>query len=256
VSGLASGLYAGVVTHVRFGPRRHRLRYRIFMLLIDLDEQAELTRRLKLFGPGRLFAFRERDHLEPGRGPLKAQVEAHLAAAGLAHGGPVRVLCMPRLLGRAFSPLSIYFCHDGDGRLSAVLYEVNNTFGERRAYLMAAGPERPLRQACGKDFFVSPFMDMALTYAFTLAPPGERVGVRVQASGQEPVLVAAFHASRRELSDTALLRAWLGHPTMTLGVLAAIHWEALKIWLKGEPLRPRPPLRTVFVGHDTLPTAA
>ena len=256
MSDLASGLYAGVVTHVRFGPRPHRLRYRIFMLLIDLDEQAELARRSRLFGPGRLLAFREQDHMEPGRGPLKAQVEAHLAAAGLAHGGPVRVLCMPRVLGRAFNPLSVYFCHDAAGRLSAVLYEVNNTFGERRAYLMAAGPERPLRQACGKDFFVSPFMDMALSYAFTVTPPGERIGVRVQASGRAPVLVAAFHAGRRELSDRALLGAWLGHPLMTLGVLAAIHWEALKIWLKGEPLRPRPPLRTVFVGRGDLPTTA
>lgn len=251
----ASGIYAGVVTHARSGARRHRLRYRIFMLLLDLDEAEGLGARLALFAHRgfALASFHPADHLGGGEKPLKAQVEALLADAGLAHGGPVRLLCMPRILGGAFNPLSVYFCHGADGALSAMLYEVNNTFGERHAYLVpadrAGGP-----QCCEKRFYVSPFMDMALSYRFRVAPPGDSVGVAIDvADDAGVVLKAAFHASRRELNDANLLAAWAAHPLMSVGVLWAIHWEALKIWLKGEPLRPRPqpPLRLVTLALPT-----
>jgi len=252
VSGLASGLYCGVVTHARFKPRAHRLRYKIFMLLLDLDELPALDARLVLFAHSRfaLTSFFDADHLE-GEGPLKARVEAQLAAAGIAAGGPVRLLCMPRILGGAFNPLSVYFCHRADGTLSAILYEVRNTFGERHCYLIPATGDGVVRQACGKAFYVSPFMDMDLAYGFKIVPPGAQVAVGVDVADPEgPLLAAAFAGRRRELSDAALLAAWLGHPLMTFGVMAAIHWEALKIWLKGMKLRPRPPppARPVSVG--------
>jgi len=239
VSGWASGLYAGVVTHARLRPRAHRLRYRIFMLLLDLDELDALDDALRLFAHGRfnLTSFHEADHL-PGAGRrLKGRVEAHLAEAGIASGGPIRLLAMPRILGGVFNPLSVYFCHRTDGALSAILYEVRNTFGERHSYLIEAGGP----QGCDKGFYVSPFMGMDLSYAFRIVPPGERMSVAVDVhDAQGLVMATAFAGTRTELSDAALLRAWLGHPLMTLGVMAAIHWEALKIWRKGERLRPRP----------------
>lgn len=241
---LASGLYAGVVTHVRVKPREHRLAYRVFMLLLDLDELPGLVRRLRTFGLGRfnLFGFDEAAMGDGSDRPLKAQVEGHLAAAGVAHGGRVQVLCMPQILGRAFNPLVVYFCHRTDGALSAILYEVSNTFGERHGYLIPAADGPMVRQACAKDFHVSPFMDMDLAYAFRIRRPAETVLVAVDAHDAGGlVLAASFLGRRRELSDGALLAAWLGHPWMTLGVLAAIHWEALRIWLKGARLRPRPP---------------
>ncbi|WP_374346826.1 DUF1365 domain-containing protein [Phenylobacterium sp.] len=250
----ASGLYPGIVTHTRVKPRRHRLRYRIFMLLIDLDEAAALGGRLKLFGAERfaLTSFFERDHLS-GAGGLKAEVEGHLRAAGIATGGPVRLLCMPRILGGVFNPLSVYFCHGEDGALTALLYEVNNTFGERHSYLIpvADGDDEVLRQGIDKGFYVSPFMDMDLAYGFRIQPPGEDVSVAVEVRDAEGlVLSAAFAGRRQALTDAALWKAFLTHPLMTLGVMAAIHWEALKIWLKGERLRPRPkaPARPVTVG--------
>lgn len=250
---VASGLYPGIVTHTRVKPRRHRLRYRIFMLLIDLDEAGELGARLKLFRAERfgLTSFFERDHLS-GAGGLKAEVEGHLRAAGIATGGPVRLLCMPRILGGVFNPLSVYFCHGEDGALSAILYEVNNTFGERHSYLIRVEPgdDGMVRQGIDKGFYVSPFMDMDLSYAFRIRPPGEAVSVGVEVRDAEgPVLSAAFAGDRVELTDAALWRAFATHPLMTLGVMAAIHWEALKIWLKGERLRPRPraPARPVTV---------
>ncbi|HVI32312.1 DUF1365 domain-containing protein [Phenylobacterium sp.] len=248
----ASGLYSGVVTHARTKPRAHRLAYRVFFLLLDLDELGRLDWKLGLFSHGglNLVSVREKDHGDGSDTPLKAQVEAELAAAGIAHGGPVRMLTMPRVLGHGFNPLTVYFCHRKDGTLSAILYEVTNTFGERHAYLIPAGDEPVVRQCCAKDFYVSPFMDMDLAYGFRIRPPGETVRVQVEAHDAEGlVLAASFLGRRTPLSDAGLLRAWLTHPWMSLGVLTAIHWEALRMWLRGEKLRPKPapPARRVTV---------
>jgi DUF1365 family protein len=240
---LASGLYAGVVSHTRLKPRRHALAYRIFMLLLDLDEVETLDRSLKLFSLARfnLTGFDPRRHGDGSATPLKAQVEAHLAAAGLPHGGPVRMLAMPRILGMGFNPLTVFFCHRPDGALSAIIYEVNNTFGERHSYLIDADDAPLVKQSCDKGFYVSPFMDMDLSYAFRVKPPGEQVQVLIDVDDAEGrVLATGFVAERQELTDRNLFRAWLAHPWMTAGVVAAIHWEALFIWLKGEKIRQRP----------------
>ena len=240
----ASGLYPGVVTHTRLKPRRHSLRYRIFMLLLDLDELPTLDRDLKLFSVKRfnLMGFDPARHGDGSKTPLKAQVEAQLAAAGIAHGGPVRLLAMPRILGGGFNPLSVFYCHRVDGALSAILYEVNNTFGERHSYLIPADDAPVVKQACDKGFYVSPFMDMDLAYAFRIRPPGAQVQVLVDVDDAEGrVLATGFAAQRQELTDRNLLTAWLTHPWMTVGVVGAIHWEALLIWLKGERIRQRPP---------------
>jgi hypothetical protein len=244
---LASGLYAGLVSHARVKPRKHKLAYKIFMLLIDLDELPRL--KLKTLGIGRfnLFGFDPKrfgpDASEGGSGrPLKAQVEATLAEAGIAHGGPIRMLVMPQILGRAFNPLTVYFCHVPNGALSAILYEVNNTFGERHSYLIPAPNAALIKQGCAKEFYVSPFMDMELSYAFRILRPDERVLVAVDTCDAEGlVLAASFCGERRPLTDRELVKAWLTHPWMTLGVFAAIHVEALRIWLKGEKVRARPP---------------
>lgn len=249
----ASAIYPGLVTHARVKPRAHRLAYRVFFLLLDLDELGRLDWKLGLFSHGgfNLVSVREKDHGDGSDTPLKVQVEAELAAAGIAHGGPVRMLTMPRVLGHGFNPLTVYFCHRKDGTLSALLYEVTNTFGERHAYLIPVVAEEPVvRQGCAKEFYVSPFMDMDLSYSFRIRPPDETVRVQVDTHDAEGlVLAASFLGRRRRLSDAGLLEAWLGHPWMSLGVLAAIHWEALRIWLKGGRLRPRPapPARRVTV---------
>jgi hypothetical protein len=238
-----SGLYPGIVSHTRLKPRRHALRYRIFMLLLDLDELDALDQDLKLFSLRRvnLIGFDPRRHGDGSPTPLKQQVEAQLAAAGIAHGGPIRILAMPRILGGGFNPLTVYWCHRADGALSAILYEVNNTFGERHSYLIPAEDAPVVKQACDKGFYVSPFMDMDLKYAFRVRSPAEQVQVLVDVDDAEGrVLATGFVAERQELSDRNLARAWLTHPWMTLGVLGAIHWEALFIWLKGEKIRRRP----------------
>jgi hypothetical protein len=250
VSRLASSLYAGLVSHTRVKPRKHKLAYRVFMLLIDLDELPDLKLKTLSVGRFNLFGFDPKRFGDGSARPLKAQIEATLTEAGIPTGGPIRMLAMPQILGRAFNPLTVYFCHAQNRTLSAILYEVNNTFGERHSYLIPAPNAALIKQGCGKAFYVSPFMDMELSYAFRILRPEERVLVAVDTSDAEGlVLAASFSGERRPLTDAELLKAWLTHPWMSLGVIAAIHFEAVKIWLKGEKLRTRPakPERAVTV---------
>ncbi len=241
-----SSLYAGTVIHRRMRPCAHGLRYTIFMMLLDLDELSALSRRLRLFkADGRgLFGFHQRDHGAGAPAGLRGWVENLLLQAGITpDGGAIRVLCMPRILGHAFNPLTVYFCHRADGGLSALLYEVNNTFGQRHAYLIPVNDERsPITQDCAKDFYVSPFMDMDLRYRFRVVPPADRVGISIDASDANGVvLVASFVGRHRALTDAALLGFFLRMPLLGLKVLAGIYWEALLIWRKGIKLHPLPP---------------
>jgi DUF1365 family protein len=247
-----SALYDGETWHRRFRPVQHFLRYRLFMLLLDLDELPGLDRRLRHFGynRSRLISFRDRDHLDGSTTPLRAQVEGHLRRAGLPCGGPIRVLCMPRVLGQVFNPLTVYYCYPpGVAKAPmAILYEVNNTFGQRHAYLLRAdaSDDKRIRNACDKRFYVSPFMDMALGYRFRLRPPSEGAGdplsVEIDVDDTDGrILAAAFLAKRQPLTDATLIRAVLSHPLLMLKVVGAIHWEAVKLWLKGLRLKPRPP---------------
>lgn len=246
----ASAIYTGSIVHRRWKPVRHDLRYRGLYLLLDLDELPALARSLRFFSTRgfNLFGFRDRDHGAGTGEPLRAQIEAHLRTAGIApDGGPIRLLCMPRILGTAFNPLSVYYCHRADGTLAAVLYEVNNTFGERHSYLIPVAPGVPaaaqtmLRQSCAKRFYVSPFMDMAMTYHFRLTLPHERLGLVVSAHDADgATLTASFAGTRAPLTDGNLWRSFLRHPLLAAQVLGGIHWEALKLWRKGMRLRTRP----------------
>ncbi|ODU62538.1 MAG: hypothetical protein ABS99_00340 [Acetobacteraceae bacterium SCN 69-10] len=239
----SSGLYRGVVAHRRFRPVGHRLRYRIFQLLLDIDELPGLSSRLRLFGHNRagLVSFHDRDHLARTAEPLRAQVERLLAEAELEGGGRIQVLCMPRILGHAFNPISVWWCHDREGALTAVLYEVNNTFGQRHTYLVPARAEAGvLVQDCAKQFYVSPFFGMDMHYHFRLTPPGEALALFIRATDKTgTMLTASFSGKRAPLTDTSLLRAVLGHPLLALKVVGAIHWEALKLWCKGLRIHPR-----------------
>ncbi|WP_174299891.1 DUF1365 domain-containing protein [Caulobacter sp. S45] len=242
MSKLRSGLYIGRVGHTRLRPRRHVLTYGVFMLLLDLRELTELNRRLRWFSLGRfnLVSFEERDHGDGSSTPLATQVERHLVAAGIEpDGGAIRLLCLPRVLGYVFNPLSLYFCYGRDGSLAAILYEVSSTFGERHTYLIPAdGALAEVRQSAAKRLHVSPFMDMALSYDFKVLSPDDRVRVMIDTFDADGLLLSAgFAGSRQELTDRSLIGACATHPLLTLKVMAAIHWEALKILLKGVRLR-------------------
>lgn len=259
MSAQRSALYAGKVMHQRLKPRRHRLSYRMFFLLLDLDEISGLCRRLRLLSHNRfgLFSFFDKDHGDGAGGSLKAYVERQLETAGIETGGPIQLLSMPRMLGYAFNPLSIYFCHDRQGELVAILYEVNNTFGQRHSYLIPSTKDSDdgvVRQHCDKQFYVSPFIGMGMGYRFRIGLPEEGVAVHITGSDADgPLIVASFSGKRRELTDGGLMRAFFAYPLLTLKVVAGIHWEALLLWAKGMRLyeRPTPPLRPV--SHVAMP---
>ncbi len=237
-----NALYQTLVTHTRLRPRRHHLRYNVAYLLLDL---AALP-KLRLFSCGRfnLFSFNARDYGD-GAGDLRSYVQVQLAQAGMAQAGAsIRLLTMPRFLGYAFNPLSLYLCHDAQGCLRAVLYEVNNTFGQRHSYLLPVTESCPLvRQECGKAFYVSPFLDMDLRYRFALHPPGEALGLHITVEDEQGALLHATMAGKHQkLTNSALLRTACAVPFLGAKVVFGIHWEALKLWLKGIGLRPRPPV--------------
>ena len=246
---VASCLYLGDVVHQRLRPRRHEFSYRVFSMLLDLDELETLQASSRLFRLDRfgVFSFHARDHGD-GAGALKAWVERQLGENGIAvDGGPIRILCYPRLFGYVFNPLSVYFCYRRDGALTAILYEVHNTFGQRHGYLVPVegdgeGASARRRHACDKDFYVSPFIGMEARYDFHVVPPGDRVSVVIDESDADGRLLRAWFKGRRKpFDDRTLTQVLFRYPLMTLKVFGGIHWEALRLWWKGVPLFDRPP---------------
>ncbi len=239
-----SAIYAGRVSHQRLRPLRHRLSYRVFSLLLDLEEIPALAKRLRWFSLGRfnLFSFHVRDHGDGSDRPLREQIEQELAKAGLPLGGRIDLLCTPRMLGHQFNPISVYFCHNPAGALQAMVYEVHNTFGERHSYLIplreAVQPGETIVQHCAKAFHVSPFLGMDMQYEFrTQTPDEDRLSLSINTRDADgPMLVAHYAAQARPLTDSALLRLCATHPLIGLKVVAAIHWEALRLWFKKAPL--------------------
>jgi uncharacterized protein len=254
MTSLRSALFAGHVVHQRTRPKRHRLRYSVFYLALDLEEAPAVGAALRLFSVNRfnVFSFHEQDHGDGSSLPLLGQIRAKLRAAELDAEGAIVLLTMPRMLGYAFNPLSLYFCYGKDGGVAAILYEVNNTFGQRHTYLIPATPDADglVRQESAKSLYVSPFLDTDMSYAFVAAPPMERVAISISARDKEgPVLIARLAANRIPLADRTLLRALLAYPFLTLKVLAAIYLEALRLWLKGVRPTARP---TQLTGQTTV----
>jgi hypothetical protein len=248
----AAALYVGEVMHARLTPIGHRFSYRVMSLLIDLDRLDAADRQSALFGVNRaaLYSFHEADHGARDGSSLRNYAHRRAAEHGIdLTGGRVLLLCYPRLLGFTFNPLSVYFCHRAGGELALVIYEVRNTFGGIHAYVLPVQPgelsEAGLRQEQEKLFDVSPFITMATRYHFRVSPPRQSVKVRILETDHEgPLLAATFAGRRRSLTNAALLRAFVALPLVTFKIVAAIHWEALRLWLKGARLVQRPNVAT------------
>ena len=247
----AAALYFGDVMHARLKPIGHRFSYRVMSLLVDLDRLDAADRRSRLFGVNRaaLYSFNEADHGERDGSSLRIYAQRCAAERGIdLTGGRVLLLCYPRLLGYTFNPLSTYFCYRADGELALMIYEVRNTFGDIHAYVLPVKPaessDAGVRHAQEKLFCVSPFIEMATRYHFRVSPPGDSVKLRILETDRDgPLLAATFNGRRRALTTAALLRSFCSLPLVTSKIIAAIHWEALRLWLKGARLVPRPNTR-------------
>jgi DUF1365 family protein len=224
--------------HMRLQPFAHQFRYRVVSALLDIDRLEEADAGLRWFSVDRfnLVAFHRRDHGPRDGSALRPWVEAKLAEAGRPAPARVLLLSIPRLLGYAFNPLSVFWCYDADGRLDSVIYEVKNTFGDQYPYVLAADADADgaVRHDQPKEFFVSPFIGMDQIYSFTLRPPGEKLAIRIkQADARGDYLIATQSGHAVPMTDASLARLMLRMPLTTFKVIAAIHWQALRLWLKG-----------------------
>jgi uncharacterized protein len=239
-------IFAGHVVHKRLRPKPHALRYGVFNMLLDLEQIDALSRRLRLFSHNRfnVFSFYDSDH-GPGDGTAAIEIARNcLKGAALPHDGRrIQLLSYPRILGYVFNPLSVFYVYAPDGMLETLIYEVNNTFGERTSYVVAAGDMQTsgvYAQAARKSMFVSPFASGAGGYGFRITNPGDEAVVAVLLSDDDGALIKThFRGTREAMTDMRLAGLLLRFPLLTFKVMAAIHWEALKLWLKGVPLTDR-----------------
>jgi uncharacterized protein len=249
---MRSCIYSGQLLHRRFVPVQHAFRYRLAMFWLDLDELAELDRRVRGFSVNRpnLVSFDDRDHFDGAASPTKTKVLNVLRHHGIdLGGGKIFVLTQCRVFGYVFNPVSFYYCHGDDDRLRCVVAEVNNTFGQRHVYLLGAENQLAARSAAGRNRYravkamhVSPFASMDATYEFDLAPMAERLSVRIQAFEHGVRFFGAQLCGRRvELTSRAIASLVLRDPLRTVKVIGAIHWQALRLYLKGAPFYHQPP---------------
>ena len=233
-----SCIYSGFVTHRRFKPKRHFFTYKTFSLLINLNELENLGKRINFFSYNKfnILSFYDADHGPRDGTSLINWAKNTLSKAKINIGsGSIKLLCYPRFFGYIFNPLSIFYCYDDDLQLRAILYEVKNTFNEQHTYVFSVSSSTNLiLHKCNKKFYVSPFMEMKTFYNFRLLNPGKILNVFIKQSDSEGTLLTACQVGKRiEMTSKNLLYQFLKHPFMSFKVILAIHFEALRLWLKG-----------------------
>lgn len=243
---MRSRLYAGRLRHRRNDRRAYRFTYGVFYCCIDLDEIDALDRRIRLFSYNRrnALALLDRDHMgAPGEG-IRSAAYARLADAGIDTGGAsVALLTNARIFGYVFNPVSFYIVRGRDGSLRHVVAEVHNTHGERHVYDL---PRRQpvdgvYRSAVDKAFYVSPFIDMDARYEFAFDFDGEHIDISIdEYRGDELFFQAQLHVAPMAFTNANVLKMLARYPLMTLKTIALIHWQGLKLWLRGEPYRRNP----------------
>lgn len=234
---MRSALYTGTLVHARREPRRHVFRYPVAYWLLDLDELPELERRLRLVSVNRwnVVSLRDADHFD-GDLALKDAVRRFAGDPEIE-----RVLCLTqlRVLGYVFNPVSFYWCYRADGELACMVAELNNTFGERLPELLPGGT---LAYEHDKRLHVSPFFGLEQRYRYAFSEPGETVYARIEVHEDARMpLQAVLSGRRRELTNASVLRFLASYPLMPLQVIALIHWQALKLFLRGVPFHHKPP---------------
>lgn len=245
------GLYVGSIRHRRFAPTAHAFRYPIFMALLDVDRVPETmaVSRLTAYNRWSWAAFDERDHLGDPTRPLRERLRESASNQGLTlPDGKIFLLTHLRYAGYVFNPISLFYCYGADGGLRHVMAEVNNTYGGRRCYWLSpiGDASRRFRATTGKSLYVSPFMELDMDYGFVLTPPDDSLGAHLTVTRRgarsegSRVFDATLTLARRPWTPRAVRATLLRYPLMTAQVIAAIHWEALRLRLKGLSVVPFP----------------
>lgn len=246
---LTRALLVADVMHQRVAPKRHRLRYRVYYVCLPLQALAQAANRVFSINRANLFSFFEKDH-GFGQQGCEAWARGVLAQHGLAEAcsGDIELITMPRLLGYGFNPVSFWFCRDGQRRLRAVIAEVNNTFSERHAYLLAHADASVIDDrhwlAAEKIFHVSPFLKVEGSYRFRFHDGEAKTAVWINyldAAG-EVVLHTSLAGTRQPLSTISLLGCFVRYPLVTFKVIGMIHLHALRMVVKGFTYHRKPPL--------------
>jgi uncharacterized protein len=256
-----SAIFEGRVRHRRMLPVPHAFRYRLFMMFLDLDELETVFRGRWLWSVRRIAVarFRREDHFGDPHEPLDVSIRRHVQQeTGRWPRGPVRLLTHLRYFGYCFNPVSFFYCYDEDDKeVETIVAEVNNTpWGERHLYVLndhaRSGNQICREFAPKKVMHVSPFMSMDVQYLWRFTTKDDRLFVHMEtARGTEKIFDATLALTRSEVSGPSLARVLLCHPLMTLKVIAAIHWQALRLWLKGTPVYSHRPKSTKFLENQS-----
>lgn len=244
-------MFLGRVMHARTRPKANVFSYRVWFLRVPLSALDRLKGPLFSVDRFNLFSLHVRDFGPRDGSPLLPWIRSQLSDNGIhAADGEVWLQCFPRVLGYVFNPVNFWLCHDRGGALRAVLCEVSNTFGERHNYLLAHADQRPIlpgdELATAKVFHVSPFCDVAGRYRFHFDVDPRATRVRIDYDDPEGrLLITTVSGAGGSLCTAGLVRAFFAYPWMTAGVIARIHWQALRLWIKGVPFfsKPLPPTR-------------
>lgn len=234
------------IVHARQRPKKHAFRYGVYYLCFDLEDLGRLPCALLALNRWNLFSFYERDHGAGDGTSLDGWVRNVLYEWGLNEAdGKIILLTLPRILGYVFNPVSFWFCLDKAGHLRAVLSEVCNTFRERHCYLSFHDDHRPISSddwlRAEKVFHVSPFMDVKGYYLFRFAYRNEKIGVWIDHHNEEGlILQTSVVGQRHPLTSSNLLKCFLRYPLVTIKVISLIHFEAVRLFLKGVRYRPKP----------------
>jgi uncharacterized protein len=237
---------SGETFHGRRGAINNAFRYRVDYVLLDPSDVQGPS--LFSHNRGNLTSLWDRDHggvRKEGRGVQWARDV--LAGHGLPGADRILLLAQPRVLGHVFNPVSFWLCHDADGALRVVIAEVNNTFGDRHSYLCHRDDLAPITRedtiAAQKIFHVSPFQPVEGGYTFRFDIRADKIGIWIDYSAGQGGLIATLTGKRKPLTNRALLWAALRRPFGSRRVLTLIHWQALKLWVKGARFytRPEPP---------------
>ena len=239
---MSSCIYNGIVTHKRFKPVKHNLKYKTFSIFLDLDEIDNLDKSNPIFSFNKfnIFSFYNKDHGPRDGKSLKIWAINNLKKFNIYQNvNKVKLLCYPRIFGFVFNPLSIFYCYENKV-LKAIFYEVKNTFNEQHTYIFKNKKKDKIEQTCKKKFYVSPFMDMETWYDFKLIRPDKKLFVSIKQTDKKGlVLTAVQTGERKEFSFKQLVINFFQYPLMTLKIISAIHFEAFLLWKKGAIYRPR-----------------